>query len=127
MSKTIENTLENKAKFFAIYLGQRVMRCKTFNVTTGHGLSGLMNVDVNSETIKENWFLELKPLSSISKEDANEIFKMAIPYTGRYEITTIFNSSAIVDFLRSRGYALPWMGLSVDQLIEYGWVKLKED
>lgn len=32
----------------------------------------------------------------------------------------------IVDFLRSKGYALPYMGLSVDQQISYGWVKLKE-
>lgn len=31
----------------------------------------------------------------------------------------------VTDFLRSRGYALPWMWLSVDDLIEYGWVKLK--
>src|SRR5690606_10814141 len=69
----MENALENKAKFFAQYWGQKVMRCKTFNATTGHGLSGLMNVDVNSEIIKENWFLELKPLSSISDEDLEYI------------------------------------------------------
>lgn len=30
-----------------------------------------------------------------------------------------------IDFLRSRGYALPWMGISVETLIEWGWVKLK--
>lgn len=28
-------------------------------------------------------------------------------------------------YIRSKGYALPWMGLSVDDLISYGWVKLK--
>jgi len=32
----------------------------------------------------------------------------------------------IVDHLRSKGYALPWMGLSIEDLIEYGWVKIKE-
>lgn len=32
----------------------------------------------------------------------------------------------IYDYLRSKGYALPWMGLSVDELVEYGWVKLKQ-
>jgi hypothetical protein len=31
------------------------------------------------------------------------------------------------DYLRSKGYALPWMGLSVDELVEYGWVKLKDN
>lgn len=36
----------------------------------------------------------------------------------------IHNVQGIVDFLRSRGYALPWMGMSVDTLVEWGWVKL---
>ena len=32
----------------------------------------------------------------------------------------------ITDYLRSKGYALPWMGLSVEEMIEYRWIKLKE-
>lgn len=32
-----------------------------------------------------------------------------------------------LDFLRSQGYALPWMGISVQELIEWGWVKIKEE
>ena len=32
-----------------------------------------------------------------------------------------------VDWLRLNGFAVSWGGLSVDQLIEYGWIKLKED
>lgn len=32
----------------------------------------------------------------------------------------------VIDYLRSKGYVLPWMGLSVEKLVEYGWVKLKE-
>lgn len=31
---------------------------------------------------------------------------------------------AIVDYLRSKGYALPYMGLSVKKMVEYGWIKL---
>ena len=27
------------------------------------------------------------------------------------------------DFLRSKGYALPWMGLSVEGMVEAGWIK----
>lgn len=75
----IQNNLENKSKFFAQYWGQKVMRCKTFNVTTGKGLSGLMYVDINSETIKENWFLELKPLFSISDYEAIKVAKIVCP------------------------------------------------
>lgn len=33
----------------------------------------------------------------------------------------------VIDYLRSKGYALPWMGLSVEQQIEFGWIKLKEN
>lgn len=33
---------------------------------------------------------------------------------------------AIVDFLRSKGYALPWNGISVEEQIEFGWIKLKQ-
>ena len=32
----------------------------------------------------------------------------------------------ITDYLRSKGYALPYNGLSVEQLIKFGWIKLKE-
>jgi hypothetical protein len=28
------------------------------------------------------------------------------------------------DYLRSKGYALHWMDLSVEDLVEYGWIKL---
>lgn len=31
-----------------------------------------------------------------------------------------------IDYLRSKCYALPYMGISVEQLQEWGWIKLKE-
>lgn len=34
------------------------------------------------------------------------------------------NASRAYDYLRSKGYALPWLGLSVEQQIEYGWIKI---
>lgn len=37
------------------------------------------------------------------------------------------NSLQIIDYLRSKGYALPWMGLSVKELVNRGWVKLKSE
>ncbi|MDV3490968.1 hypothetical protein CMV03_07160 [Elizabethkingia anophelis] len=45
--------------------------------------------------------------------------------TGLIQISLISTVSRIIDYLRSRGYALPWMEISVQKLIEYGWVKLK--
>lgn len=145
----MENTLENKARFFSLYWRQKVMRCKTFNATTGHGLSGLMKVDINSETIKENWFLELKPLTSISDEDAIEVAKIFGRVKGdspneyrklinyffgdgslfdRFYLIPelpVYTSLEVIDCLRSKGYALPFVGASVEELINRGWVKLK--
>ncbi|WP_293933161.1 hypothetical protein [Sphingobacterium sp. UBA6645] len=162
----MENTLENKAKFFAQYYGQDVLKASSVQGIHKVGRSFMGK-------IYHDQYLELKPISSISDGDAIEVCKMAIPYTGRYEllevrktsivfklpfinskyqvfplksraihletykgglgvveidqITPIFNSIAIIDYLRSRGYAVPWMGLSVEKLIEYSWIKLNED
>ena len=122
----MENTLENKSKFFAQYWGQEVLN--------GNGLvySATMKTKLNDN----GDYLELKPLSSITDEDYNFImndkvmnpdlengdplFTFAIGGLRMSDLTT-------TDYLRSKGYALPWMGLSVEKLIEYGWVKLKED
>lgn len=41
-----------------------------------------------------------------------------------YKRNSVGNTSAI-DFLRSRGYALPYMSLSVEEQVNRGWVKLK--
>ena len=55
----MKNTLENKAKFFALYWGQEVYKdnktSEPFNVSILH---------------HKNSYLELKPLSQISDEDA---------------------------------------------------------
>jgi len=126
------NTLENKAKFFAQYWGQKVF------------------FDLVSETIVENvyefWsgtirlaeldYLTLKPLSSITAEDLQAIgFSLSPPVVKftpdsyKCHWVALFGQEGYLtlkdfDYLRSKGYALPWMGLSVGKQIEYGWVKL---
>lgn len=32
----------------------------------------------------------------------------------------------VIDYLRSKGYALPYMGISVDEMIEFDWIKIKK-
>ncbi len=129
-----ENTLENKRKFFALYWGQRVEK---WNGRTSPSL-------VDSSTfgdynMRHNW-LELKPLSQISDEDAIELCD--IWYNRRHnslgsKIARSLDKSHLTwntkislkahDYLRSKGYALPWVGLSVEEQIEYGWVKFKSN
>lgn len=131
----MENNLDNKAKFFAQYWGQAVMRYDTGNVI--YGVEGKL---VN--TVDEKDYLQLKPLSSISDEDAIELWdKLYLNNTWAnkekiYAVHTsigldsndytFFEVQIIVDFLRSKGYALPFGGLSVEQLVKYNWLRLSE-
>ncbi|WP_284464864.1 hypothetical protein [Chryseobacterium sp.] len=128
----MENTLENKAKFFAQYWGQNVMMWNEADSNSHQkiGVSYMTKYGVSNRR------LELKPLSSITDEDykfimndkvmnpdlenGDPLFTFAIGGLRMSDLTT-------TDFLRSKGYALPWMGLSVEKLVEYGWIKLKED
>lgn len=32
-----------------------------------------------------------------------------------------------IDHLRGEGYAVPWKGISVEQQIEMGWIKIRDD
>jgi glycogen debranching enzyme len=116
------NTLENKAKFFAQYWGQKVL-----SDISNSGNTEIYPVDASNMYGIDRSYLELKPLSQITDEDAvmlgytdsksaiDKHFKMI----GQYTIDA--------DYLRSKGYALPWMDLSVEDLVEYGWIKLKEN
>lgn len=47
-------------------------------------------------------------------------------YDGDDKSEISIDNLRIFDYLRSKGYALPWMGVSVEKQIEYGWIKLKE-
>ena len=130
-----ENTLENKAKFFAQYWGQHVL------YFSSDFLRKIDNLTLNS--IENDDFLELKPLSQISDKDLEKCLKILGQrldlesfresfieglsnrdfYAQFYPVRAI----EIGDYLRSKGYALPWMDLSVEDLVKYGWIKLKEN
>ena len=125
----MENTLENKEKFVAQYWGQKVGM--VFDTDWDKHLS--YGIGTNCLVYQVD-YLELKPLSSISDEDAIEVSKLCVNGDDKrienikvYARIYALQSALINDFLRSRGYALPWMGLSVEKLIKYGWIKLKED
>lgn len=137
----IENTLENKSKFFAQYWYQDVFvfvpNMQTYKITKSR---------FNAETLKNPCYLQLKPLESISDEDAIEViglveFKLkqndkSSGYFGMsasgifVDTLNVHGESYLIDkynidYLRSKSYALPWMGLSVQDLIDYGWIKIK--
>lgn len=137
----MENTLANKAKFFALYWGQEIQTYKLSRYTTK------TNRPVDGSKFG---YITLKNLSSISDEDAIEVAKIrwgndveiyqidkfseGVKYIFRQPYKPFNQTQGIFprrmyndecDFLRSRGYALPWMGLSVEELVNRRWVKLK--
>lgn len=44
-----------------------------------------------------------------------------------HSVAVELNSGFCLDYLRSQGFAMEWMGLSVSKLVSYGWIKLKTD
>jgi len=122
-----EITNENKAKFFALYWMQDVLMCKHYNkpiTLIGNHIDYLYCGDYSE------YYLQLKPLSSISDEDAEFIDLQSEDFNedGWFDGEEMFYywASIDVDYIRSKGYALPWMGLSVEELVEAGWIKLIE-
>lgn len=139
----MENTIENKVKFFALYWGQNVAVFKDesrskVNTTIWNRL-GVPAID---------WieFLELKSLSNISDEDAIEVFNFMYPnhlptsedekietikgvfesVYRPYKFLGLTESVHFIDKCRSLCYALPFMGISVKQMIEWNWIKIIE-
>ena len=128
----MENTLENKAKFFAQYWGSPIIHTGTGRSMRGIKGEMIMSYE-NSDKFQLILFstqrsLLLKRVENISDLEA----KKYLTYVGvncsvkkcKEFLIENCNDSLVCDFIRSWGYALPWMGLSVDQLVEYGWVKL---
>jgi len=163
----MEINSENKSKFFAHYIGQRLSSEFYSPIMRGVVQEGKTNADWKVKTQHlslpiEDIHLPLKPLSSISDEDAyyvgasvncwswaerkedffkdDEMKDNHIAY-GKMFTSSIgkeygpgmshpfaHNSTDILhgfDFLRLKGYALPWMGLSVEDMVSAGWIKLK--
>ena len=137
----MENTKENKARFFGQYLLQRVF---TYPDEPNVGFT-FVNLTYLEKILftepSEEYYLTLKSLTEISDKDALKIAKIFHYNKGKHRVKegksileslirdAVFIASyhrvgASFDYLRSKGYALPFMDLSVEKMIEYGWIKL---
>lgn len=130
----MENTLENKAKFFAQYWAQKVM----VNGATTFEVGYLDDSDPDD-------YLELKPISSISEQHLKDLLPLVeeTSYMRGYmnpnmvkQIFTYYQKTSkltgqqwsnVIDFLRGNGYAWEWNGVSVDEQIKRGWTVLKTE
>jgi hypothetical protein len=129
-----ENNLENKAKFFTQYWERKVFMIST---------DALVQQNVNSffmgKFFNKNSIVELIDILQITDEDAIEVAKLlgwiehdedikiqqALDFiNGGDDSCDLKSYCSVVDLLRSKCYALPYLDLSVEDLIEYGWIKL---
>lgn len=115
----LENTLENKLKFFGLYIGQKVLCYKDAN-------ERLWVNEPNTLMIEPDWedYLLLRSLSSLSNKEASNMGLAGFTRKVKDYINVLSQYEA--DILRANGYAIPWCFLSVEELINYGWIKLKE-
>lgn len=127
---------KRKRRFFAQYFGIRVFQNelnKQYNCPNYSYPSSIFNKEINE-------FLQLKPLSKITDEDAvgvANIISTTIHDSVSKELVfyykedilkdpevLCFASYKTVDYMQSKGYALPFMEYSVDDLVSLGWVRL---
>lgn len=110
----MENRLEKKLRFFALYFGQEVHR--------GNRSKHLDHLSIMRN--QKFGHLELKPLSDISDEDSAYIAKL-IPTKHNDDTYDLEPFQHTADYLRSKGYLLPFMDLSIEQILEYKWAVIK--
>ena len=111
-----------KCRFFFFFWGT-----KTLYV----GGVGLVEIGKGGWNLKHpDFFLQLKLLSKITDEDAISMYRglernyeSANQFLEDYKSIGFLEQSE-VDFLRSKGYAVPFMGYSVEDLVSFGWVRL---
>lgn len=121
----MENTLENKAKFFALYFGQEVRVWKELP----ENKCNVGYASLSTDAIRQS-YLKLKDISSITDEDLKMITKIKdsknlIGIIQKNKIDSTYFIQQQIDYLRSKGYAITYMTLSVEKQIEYGWIKIK--
>lgn len=131
-SAKAEPKTDVKCRFWGQYLEQIVAKetiypnSPTINTTTVLLINELLN-----------YHLELKPLSKLTDEDAKELLPfVSFQFSSRYTdekikeeirksvLDTEMMPLDLTDYLRSKGYALPFMEYSVEDLISFGWVRL---
>lgn len=130
-----EITQENKAKFFAQYWALNCICNDEFIWRSDETFDTVLSI-YNGDL--SGWYAKLKPLTAISNKDALELGKIGlegdydssvtdeecIEYCKSDILKTDVYFYNVSDYLRSKGYALPWMGLTVQEMVEYGWIKL---
>ena len=125
-----------KGRFFAQYWGQKVLMVSKDAIAVQFVTAYFFQSHFFEDAI-----LLLKPLLLISDEDAIEVVEivkaLGIVSSAMREPQKFLEPmkqgkgtthvvAPVVDYLRSKGYALPYLNYSVQDLVLMGWIKLTE-
>lgn len=114
----MENTISNKRKFFGLYTGQDVFEKMTIESyrTSDGGILNLRSVSsiTDDELLELREFIKMDLIPNV----AIQLLRSQL----KYRLGDDYK-----DWLRSKGFLMPFMDLSVEQIIEYGWVKIIKD
>lgn len=138
------NTNEIKSKLFALYWGLEIFRYYTVEKLTPQSKSiKVDHISLYPTYSFNDGYLLLKDLSNITDEESKKVCELQeylitdfpIHFCLKDEFTVCINSKIsdnyevvninTIDYLRSRGYAVPFMGISVEQMIEWNWIKIE--
>lgn len=115
----MENNSLNKRKFYALYYGQLII--KIFENEEPHRVWGkgiMRGIEFS--------LLELLDIKSITDEHAKECGMLSKEgFLESYSRGEGLDQQQ-ADFLRSEGYLIPWMDLTIEDIIQYGWAKIKK-
>lgn len=115
---------ENRQKFYSLYYLQAVF----INPLMGELTYYYNGANIDETEDNDGCYLLLTHLSDITSADFTEIcFKRYgfQPHKPKEKLVAEHLNQIQTDYLRSKGYALPWMGLSVQGMVDAGWILLK--
>ena len=134
----MEITIDIKAQIVYSYYGANYVYKNEFG-TFGEKVNR-EDYHLNKNIANETFRLKLKPLSAITDKDAIEVAMILKPNDehthnpdyGKGYIKELFNgvmytvdkSIKVYQFIKSKGYALPYMDYSVEDLVQAGIYKL---
>ncbi len=147
-----EITNENKQKFFALYWGQKVIDFGVDKLEVDGKLFRVYELDdcvaelTPLSMISDEDAIEVAKIMHGQEGDFEIVFNAAgvtsvsaygrpnyaptieIGWNGNvsYEMASEVKIAHAIDFLRSRGHAVDWMGVKVEEMVEAGWIKLVE-
>lgn len=139
----MKKTIENKQAFFAVYTEQEYTYKNNWG-TFKASLSDRNNIS-NFYNQLDTAYHTLKPISEITDEDAlhstkllrsgshlseesrisqfKQLFETPNFWVNQTNVS-LSEMLRVFDYLRSKGYLLPFRDITTDELIEFGWVKI---